>query len=247
MWNIATGQQLASIQVHAVKGCNNLVYCLAVPPHGRSFISGSHDGSLKLWRFTEMFQQPSVKFCIMNSVRACVVSAGGDRLYSGGTDKSIHVWDMTTGQELVNMQSHTDTVTSLALSGSLLASGSYDKTVKLWDTGSMQLLRTLQHYDKVCSVAVFCSGSLRVLSSGGDTFGAKDYSIRVWDAASGTQLALLEGHSYVVCGIAVTDGSFAGAASASCDKTICVWELASLSLRATLRGHHGYVRALTFL
>ena len=65
---------------------------------------------------------------------------------------------------------------------------------------------------------------------------ANDCSVRVWDAASGAQLAVLQGHSDAVRCITVSsDGRFS--ASASDDRTICVWDLASLSLCARLEGH----------
>ena len=61
-----------------------------------------------------------------------------------------------------------------------------------------------------------------------------DYSVRVWDAASGAQLAVLQGHSGTVRCITVSsDGHMA--ASGSSDGTICVWDLASFSLRQAPR------------
>ncbi len=143
------------------------VSCLAVTPDGSSFVSGGEEG-LKLWRFEalqhpvnpgtspenssdeheafvdqeyqaieHMQQHPIIKFYGGN-VTACVVSSDGSRLYSGGDDSTIRVWDMATGEELHILKLHTAGVTSLALSGSLLVSGSEDKTVKLWDINCMQ-------------------------------------------------------------------------------------------------------------
>ena len=114
LWDIATGQQLASVKAHS-----ECVNCLAVTPDGSSFVSGSWDNSLKLWRF-EALQQPVIQFSgHTNYVMACVVSSGGSRLYSGSFDKSIRVWDMSTGQQLENVQSN-NAVTNLKLSGLLL-------------------------------------------------------------------------------------------------------------------------------
>ena len=245
LWDVATGQQLASVKAHS-----ECVSCLAVTPDGSSFVSGSWDHSLKLWRL-EAMQQPVVQFSgHTDDVIACLVSSDGSRLYSGSTADSICVWDMTTGQQLASLHSHIDGVTSLALSGSLLVSGSFDKTVKLWDTGSMQLLHTLLgHSETVESVAVSSvssDGSLRILSGGGYDGSAKDCSVRVWDAASGAQVAVLQGHSNTVgCITVMSDGRLA--ASASDDRTICVWDLASLSLRARLEGHEYSVFSVLFL
>ena len=236
LWDIASGEQLASVKAHPY-----IVSCLAVTPDGSSFVTGSWDSSLKLWRF-DALQQPVIEFRgHSDSVYACVLSSDGSRLYSCGNESSILVWDITTGQQLETMQSHTDGVNSLALSGPLLVSGSDDETVKLWDTGGLQLLHTLQgHSSRVWNVAVISDSIQLVLS------GCANGDLRVWDAASGAQLALLHAHSPFVYGIAVCSyGSLA--ASACFDQTICVWDLASFSLRATLRGHLDRVNAVLYL
>ena len=89
-------------------------------------------------------------------------------------------------------------------------------------------------------------GYLRVLSGGVHRLIAKDYSVRVWDAASGAQLAVLQGHSNGVCCITVSsDGCFA--ASSSWDETICVWDLATLSLCARIEGHESEVYSVLFV
>ena len=228
LWDIASGQQLASVKAHSKK-----IHCLAVAPDGCSFVSSSN--GLKLWRFAAL-QQPVIQFSVhTREVLACVVASDGSRLYSGSFDMIIRVWDMTTGQQVASLQSHTGLVSGLALSGSLLVSGSFDNTVKLWDTGSLRLLHTLRgHSDWIYTVAVSSDGSQRVLSGGGVT-GSKDYSVRVWDAASGAQLAVLQGHSDAVRCIRVSSNGRL-AASASNDGIICVWNLVSLSLCAKLEG-----------
>ena len=238
LWDFATGKELASFEAHA-----DAVTCLAVTPDGSSFVSGSWDRSLKLWRF-EALEQPVIQFSgHTDYVTACALSSDGGRLYSGSLDSSIREWDITTGQQLAIMQSHTDGVNSLALSGSLLVSGSYDKTVRLWRTGSVQLLHTLHHSDQVLSVAVSSDGK-RVLSCGGSHYpGAEDFNVRVWDAVSGALLAVLQGHSSIVwCVTVSSDGCLA--ASASDDKTVCVWDLTSLSHRARLEGRNSVVSVL---
>ena len=239
LWDIATGEQLASVNAHP-----RCVGCLAVTADNCFFVSGSWDHSLKLWCFEGM-QQPVIQFNgHTEAVNACAVSSDGSRLYSGSSDESVRVWDMSTGQQLASMQSHTRDVTSLALSGSLLISGSLDKTVKLWDTGSMQLLHTLRgHSDPVRSVAV-SSGGKHVLSGGGRRFGAKGTCVRVWDPASGAQLAVLQGHSNQInCITASSDGRLA---VASQDQPICVWDLAAVSMCARLEDYESYVELVLF-
>ena len=55
-------------------------------------------------------------------------------LVSGSWDKTIKVWRVSTGEEIVTLTEHSDSVTSIAISpyGKILATASKDKTIKLW-------------------------------------------------------------------------------------------------------------------
>jgi len=92
------------------------------------------------------------------------------------------------------------------------------------------LLRTLEgHRSWITSVAITLDGQ-RVVSA------SYDYTLRVWNLATGQELRTLKGHSDWINGVALTpDGQCA--VSASRDKTIKVWDLASGRELRTLVGH----------
>ncbi|WPJ64533.1 hypothetical protein SMAC4_13811 [Sordaria macrospora] len=100
-------------------------------------------------------------------------------------------------------------------------------------------LQTLEgHSSYVRSVAFSPDGQR--LASGSD-----DYTIKIWDPASGSCLQTLEGHSSYVGSVAFSpDGQWL--ASGSDDYTIKIWDPASGSCLQTLEGHSSYVVSVAF-
>jgi WD40 repeat protein len=70
-----------------------------------------------------------------NIVFSVAYSPDGKSLASGSQDKSVRVWDVASGREVLRLDGHSDMVARVAFSpdGKNLASGSTDKTVRLWD------------------------------------------------------------------------------------------------------------------
>lgn len=61
------------------------------------------------------------------------ISPDGKTLVSGSKDKTIKVWNLSTGEELRTLKMHQGYVNSVTISsdGQKIASGSYDKTIKV--------------------------------------------------------------------------------------------------------------------
>ena len=121
----------------------------------------------------------------------------GRTLAAGLEDKTVRLWDVTTGKELAVLRGHTDGVRSVAFSpdGRTLACGDRDGAVKLWSwdaRGGGKLLAALDgHKDQVLSVAFSSDGKL--LASG-----SQDGTVKMWDVAarkmkSSLDLGLLPG------------------------------------------------------
>ncbi len=67
-------------------------------------------------------------------VLSAALSPNGKYLASGGEDRSIHIWRVSTGELLRVLRAHTGDVNAVAFShdGRFIASGGSDQTIKLW-------------------------------------------------------------------------------------------------------------------
>lgn len=108
----------------------------------------------------------------------------GKHIASGSGDRTVRVWDLDSGREILNLVIE-DGVTTVAMSpsGDFVAAGSLDKSVRVWDTRSGMLVERLDgpiegHKDSVYSVAFAPDG--RSLVSG-----SLDKTIKMWELGSG--------------------------------------------------------------
>ncbi|KAH8900609.1 hypothetical protein GQ53DRAFT_863078 [Thozetella sp. PMI_491] len=123
----------------------------------------------------------------------CLVAWSNDgRLASGSEDKTIKIWDPTTGYCIVTLEGHSGRVCSVAWSNDgRLASGSDDKTIKIWDPTTGHCIATLEgHSGWVGSIAWTNDGRL--------ASGSNDKTVKLWDPTTGYCIATLEGYSNAI-------------------------------------------------
>ncbi|KDN33718.1 hypothetical protein RSAG8_13187, partial [Rhizoctonia solani AG-8 WAC10335] len=177
-------------------------------PNGMYIVAGCSDSNVRVWETDkgEPWETDKGEPVLpplkghREEILSISISPDGTRIASGSKDKSIRVWNMSTGLLIAGpMEGHSDWVNSVQFSpdGAYIASGSEDRTVQLWDASNGLPLRTpLEgHSLGVKTVAFSPNGAL--LASGGE-----DRVVRLWDiSAKGDRVPsarALRGHARTV-------------------------------------------------
>ena len=170
----------------------------------------------------------------------CIAASLNAKVYTGGKDSFIAVWDSVKCQLLSKIKGHTNWLTALTLSSDelLLFSAGADNTIRVWFTSDYRAKVVLTGHSHVIKALSFVDTSGELVSA------SADRSVRIWQA-SGTAHDVLQGHSDLVNSICFSyDKKWA--ASASKDKSVRVWDLRTRTQVAVLEGHNGEVQAVAF-
>lgn len=168
-------------------------------------------------------------------VRGCFCiawSPDGRSIASGSYDRSVRIWDATTGECVRTLNGHTQGVDAVAWSpdGALLASASLDMSVQVWDVTSWEPLHTLHGQAGIVDVAWSPDG--KALATAG-----VDGTLSVWEVATNRQERTLVGHTAPATSVAWSpDGRWIG--STSRDATIRLWHAANGTPAGVLTGHN---------
>src|SRR5262249_38924861 len=134
-----------------------------------------------------------------DSVLALAISPDGKKLAAGGCDRTVRVWDISSGVLNAKLEqtveNHADWVLSVALASDdkHLFTFSRDKTAKVWDLATKESVLTCpDHQNPVYGVAMKPDGSVGY--SAGD-----DKQVRTWNAkGEGKQIRTVGGHTEAV-------------------------------------------------
>ncbi len=111
-----------------------------------------------------------------SNIRALAYAPDGNRLASGGDDKSLILWDVRKGEQLWSIKDLPDRVTGLAYcsGGEILALSTSGKDLHLVDAASGRYLTGFRAEEDVRSLACSARGRLLAAATG-------DRGVTVWD------------------------------------------------------------------
>lgn len=192
-WDAETGKQIKKMAEH-LSFVNSCCPARRGPP---LIVSGSDDGSAKLWdmRHRGCLQTLPDKY----QITAVGFSDAADKIYSGGIDNEIKVWDLRKNEVAMRLLGHTDTITGMQLSpnGSYLLTNSMDCTLRIWDmrpyAPQNRCVKTFTgHQHNFEKNLLKCSWSA---DGSKVTAGSADRMVYIWDTTSRRILYKLPGHT----------------------------------------------------
>jgi WD40 repeat protein len=118
---------------------------------------------------------------------------------SGGGDKTVRIWNITTNTCKFILTGHTWNVFGLKqITSNILASGSWDATIKLWDITSGQLIRTLTGHTNWIWFSVDLLNNGQILVSG-----SEDGTIKLWNWSKGECFSTIQTQGSYIRSLAV--------------------------------------------
>jgi WD40 repeat protein len=167
-------------------------------------------------------------------------------LATASNDRTVNLWNASTGQLLLDLPGQSNQLMHLAFSpnGHRLASGSEDNTVKVWDVATGREVFTLPGHTQPILNVTFSPDGGRLVSAG------LDGVVKVWDLPPGDprvsslggqvlapRYTLTEHSRGVWCVAFSPDGHRLAVGSELSDDSVRVYDAATGRLLLPLRGH----------
>jgi WD40 repeat protein len=251
--------------IRTLEGHMKGVRTVAVTPDGRRAVSGSFEGTVRLWDL-ESARTIRTLEGDADFVNAVAVTPDGRRIVSVSgsrgrdpfsnldedSELTLRLWELESGQMIRLLEGHSGAVNAVAVTpdGLQAVSASDDNTLRLWDLESGQTLRTLKgHTECVTAVAITPDGRRAV--SGSD-----DQTLRLWDLSNSQTIRTFELTARVLAVAVTPDGRRAVSGSvvdlavapteqrALKTKALRLWDLQSGQCLRTLVGHTADVNAV---
>jgi WD40 repeat protein/serine/threonine protein kinase len=206
----------------------------ACPPSRRgwewNWLDAQSDGSLLTLRAPSSGEVLLARF-----------SPDGTQALTLSYDRSVRVWNMSTGEPIAELKGSGATLNDAVFSpdGRRIATACKDGTARVWDATTGVVVAELKGHARPVRAVAFDQDGSRVVTA------SEDGTARIWNAGTGALAFELKGHGDMVTALAFSpDGK--RLATASADHSVRLWDPASGASLSELRGHDKVVSSLAW-
>jgi WD40 repeat protein len=203
LWDVASGEELAVLQP---EGVNRNVRAVAFSPDGSVVASGDSASSIYLWDTAsgELLAQIETD---SGEIRDLAFSPDGGHLVSAGLSDIVKLWDVVSGDELAATIHHINRLDTIAFSpdSNRLFLGS-SRAAWLWDVAGFDELANSEYFGDTLGATSSNTTYAAFAPDGSYLATLSAFSIMIWDADSGEQLAELSG-SGITSSLAISPDS----------------------------------------
>jgi WD40 repeat protein len=187
LWNTADNKLLSDGVAHS-----GAVTAVAFHPQNNQLLTADGQGLLKLWTIAVVKKpgqqdrtevKPAKMFeAHTGGVAAVAFHSNGSQVLSGGADRLVKLWDLTTGKVVRTYGPMGGPVTAVAFSRDFVQVGAAGgKTAVVWNAADGKEVLSVAHPADVTALS-FNADKTWIAT------GAADNEVRVWDVATGKEL-----------------------------------------------------------
>lgn len=240
-WDATTGVETRTLDDSA---SYETVETIAFDAGSRRFALGTGNKLIQLWN-ADGKQAGDALVRTLDSISSSIFTTAfspDNRWFAfAGKDRTIKIWEVATGRNVMTLKGHTGWVTGVAFNndGTLLAAGSLSGVIKVWNVESGdEKFSFTNHKESVNRIAFSPDGKSLASASG-------DGTVKLWDTLTGRETRTFTGHTGEVHAVAFSpDGKTI--ISGGTDKIIRVWDVNAGTQTREVRGHDGIIYALAF-
>jgi WD40 repeat protein len=214
-----------------------------------TLVSGGADNVMKVWALSDDGEAPALLHTLTGHTHLVLtvkVSPDGMKIASGSWDKTVMIWSVQSGEQLLTYRGHQANIMCVAWSSDsrLVASGGTDRNVCMWDAAEgTQVMEPLRGHGKAVLCVVLNTTTTLLFSA------SYDKTIIIWDldiaGRKATVRHTLQGHTGGVNSISLCPDERL-IVSGSDDKTARVWEAATAKQVRVLEGHTAELQSVVW-
>jgi len=221
--------------MHTLKGHSGVVTTVAIHPLFTVVMSGSEDGTIKVWDHESGEYIRTLKGHT-NTVNCLAFTPTGTHLASASSDLSIKLWEFATYTCVRTLRGHDHTISAIRFIPSPASVLTLEQSV---ENGTASGENTSS---SATGIDVSSASSSTLVSA------SRDQTVKFWDLESGFCDHTLSDHSDWVRCIAVRESDGDIIATSGNDQTIYVYNLNENRRKiAELRGHTHVIESISFV